>query len=856
MDFGTEWNSFSNTRNALADLETHFKCKTCTLFAVSPVTLGGCEHIFCSLCCETYLGGSCPVCNIPADVRDADVDRQLFTLASLCRSLRQVLDRDGQQLCGSIHQVLDSDGQQEMDMGQGSSDVPIQCTPNQPIPGCKSHVGHNHVIQNEPIDNTELSGEIENRNKKKRKTRTSSSLEVTASIYKPSPGFEKSKPITSTKKSKPFRNTTSSNGGRDLPSDQTSTTQFYECDSDENDLEMVKHTESKQLKDKRKTQGMNKDKDQRLEKGRIAGAVSDRKTRLRHSLDTGLAKTKKTIDGIGEKSEKGLDVENMESFVNTCTTLRRRSSRKNSSGTNNLKGPEENESENIITSKSIIKETSSQKGNNKSVISTKTVNISKKWEKLALESEKLESEKVGTFKTEGEKTCSKKSHRRASQGAVEDQFGGPVSSKKARTAARPLDGRDGTKPAAKPDQSQTPVAERKIGEKRNSLTPSTPVGRLASKSQGLTLSPALNKRNAKGETQLQVAVIKNDVRRVQELLALGANPNVRDNAGWTPLHEACNHGYLDLVELLLDSGAMINVPGLENDTPLHDSVTNSRLDCVKMLVSRGASLTVRNMHGQTAVDLAQTERMREALRTPVISQAVMEAEQPVDVLEYQAPCLLGTGLSREEKVQLQKTVTQLHVKLADDISPQVTHIVTKVNSEGMCPRTIKTVIGILTGKWIVNMDWIETSLQMGSLVYEEAFEVPGTSLYPGSLAPSKGRKNRQQQLPGLFDGCKFYFSGSFEFAVPSKEDLTRIITSGGGSILSREPKQGHLDNDLVKVPYHADPSGDLGHCCVYVIYENLNGLAPIKTKYICSVTSAWIMDSASNFRLTPLSSVG
>lgn len=41
---------------------------------------------------------------------------------------------------------------------------------------------------------------------------------------------------------------------------------------------------------------------------------------------------------------------------------------------------------------------------------------------------------------------------------------------------------------------------------------------------------------------------------------------------------------------------------------------------------------------------------------------------------------------------------------------------------------------------------LETCAQVGSLVCEEAFEVQGTSLFPDSLAPTKGRTNRKQQV--------------------------------------------------------------------------------------------------------------
>jgi len=71
------------------------------------------------------------------------------------------------------------------------------------------------------------------------------------------------------------------------------------------------------------------------------------------------------------------------------------------------------------------------------------------------------------------------------------------------------------------------------------------------KKKGSKQFPKLNldRRNAKGETQLQRACIKGDVELVRDLLNRGASANVRDHAGWTPLHEAAQRGFVSIVEV-------------------------------------------------------------------------------------------------------------------------------------------------------------------------------------------------------------------------------------------------------------------------------------------------------------------
>lgn len=121
------------------------------------------------------------------------------------------------------------------------------------------------------------------------------------------------------------------------------------------------------------------------------------------------------------------------------------------------------------------------------------------------------------------------------------------------------------------------------------------------------------RKNGRGETPLHIACIKGDVKRVKELLELGAKVNTRDFAQWTPLHEACVHGFREIVELLITNGAYIDATaGDDCVTPMHDAVSNNHLEVVKFLLKRKDSPTdVKNALGQLPKDLCKTNEMLE-----------------------------------------------------------------------------------------------------------------------------------------------------------------------------------------------------------------------------------------------------
>nr|XP_012612235.1 BRCA1-associated RING domain protein 1 isoform X1 [Microcebus murinus] len=416
----------------------------------------------------------------------------------------------------------------------------------------------------------------------------------------------------------------------------------------------------------------------------------------------------------------------------------------------------------------------------------------------------------------------------------------------------------------------TPPSKRKVGDTRSrksrtildesvtSLSPGTPPStlntssyrRMMSSPSAMKLLPSslvAGKRNHRGETLLHIASIKGDIPSVEYLLQNGSDPNVKDHAGWTPLHEACNHGHLKVVELLLQHKALVNSTGYQNDSPLHDAVKNGHVDIVKLLLSYGASRNAVNIFGLRPVDYTDNENMKSLLLLPEKNESsstshcsVMNTGQRRD----RPLVLIGSGLSSEQQNMLSELATVLKAKKCAEFDSTVTHVIVPGD---VVQSTLKCMLGILSGCWILKFEWVKACLQRKICVQEEKYEIPE--------GPQRSRLNREQLLPRLFDGCYFYLGGTFTHH--PKDSLIKLVTAAGGQILSRKPKP---DSDVTQtintVAYHAKPDSDQRFCTQYIIYEDLSNYCPERVRQgkVWMAPSSWFIDCVMSFELLPLDS--
>ncbi|CAL4902328.1 unnamed protein product [Urochloa decumbens] len=219
--------------------------------------------------------------------------------------------------------------------------------------------------------------------------------------------------------------------------------------------------------------------------------------------------------------------------------------------------------------------------------------------------------------------------------------------------------------------------------------------------------------------------------------------------------------------------------------------------------------------------------------------------------------LCCSALSPEEKGTVSEFAKIAGVPISTSWNPSVTHVIASTNLSGACKRTLKFLMAILNGKWVVSIDWVKTCMEHMEPIDEVRFEVT-TDVHGTSEGPRLGRQRVVNKHPKLFDGIQFYLHG--DYTKSFRGYLQDLVVAAGGTILQRKPvsrdQQKLLDDSsLILIVYSVEnqdkvkPKSKDG---ADTARSQADAQALARTSGGKVVSSAWIIDSIAACNLQPL----
>ncbi|EXB46049.1 Protein BREAST CANCER SUSCEPTIBILITY 1-like protein [Morus notabilis] len=214
----------------------------------------------------------------------------------------------------------------------------------------------------------------------------------------------------------------------------------------------------------------------------------------------------------------------------------------------------------------------------------------------------------------------------------------------------------------------------------------------------------------------------------------------------------------------------------------------------------------------------------------------------------------GSALSAEEKILLVKFGTINGATVSKFWNPNVTHVIVATNDVGACTRTFKFLMAILTGKWIVKVDWIKACMGAKCHVNEEPYEV-SLDNYGCRNGPLSGRGRASKNAPKLFSGLNFYFAG--DFLASHKEDLQDLVIAAGGTVLKSKEElvaqsgEGAAPTPRALAVYNDDPPEGcrLGEE-VAILFQRLSEAEDIAFQTGSKVIGhTWLLESIAGHKL-------
>ncbi len=119
-----------------------------------------------------------------------------------------------------------------------------------------------------------------------------------------------------------------------------------------------------------------------------------------------------------------------------------------------------------------------------------------------------------------------------------------------------------------------------------------------------TYKSEINNQNENGWTPIYRCVLSNNLEALEELLKLGANPNITNNMNETPLYQSVDMENYDAFIILLKYNCDCNISKKNGNSPLHIATQKLNINFISELLKNGANPNLQNkLYNQTPVHI-------------------------------------------------------------------------------------------------------------------------------------------------------------------------------------------------------------------------------------------------------------
>ncbi len=137
-----------------------------------------------------------------------------------------------------------------------------------------------------------------------------------------------------------------------------------------------------------------------------------------------------------------------------------------------------------------------------------------------------------------------------------------------------------------------------------------------------------NIKNDLGETPIQMTI---NPEIIDLLVAHGADVHIQGEWGNTPLHDAARYDYFDAATALIRNGANVNAQDNDGDTPLHNAYAKGNEEIADLLIKNGADINAKNNDGKTPLDIKHQYELNEKLFDAVNNDDVAAVKKLIEL---------------------------------------------------------------------------------------------------------------------------------------------------------------------------------------------------------------------------------